>query len=82
MPMVQNPEKNGGLKVGQPAWWTKKAYAYGRGTKPISITVLTNAITDANGVIKKPSEQAICGVAVQQSTKDDVGILLGVPPGP
>jgi len=77
MPMVQNPKKE--LEVGKPAWWANNAYAYGRGTTPISIAVLTNDNKDFASEIKKPNEQAICGVAVQQSTKDDVGILLGVP---
>ncbi len=77
MPMVQSPATN--LEAGKPAWWDKKAYAYGRGKTPISIAVLTNAVGDAD-VIEKPETRAFCGVSVLQSTQDDIAVLLGVPP--
>lgn len=80
MPMIQNPEDGKALKVGNPAWWSKKSVKYGHGTSAINIAVLTNATGEVSDKIEKPETTAFCGVAVQQSTVDDVGILLGVPP--
>ena len=80
MPMTQNPVETNVPTVGAPAWWHKKAYTYGHGTTPISIAVLANKDFADGGVIGRPEDRAFCGVAVQQSTADDVGILLGVPP--
>lgn len=80
MPMVQSPATN--LAAGKPAWWDKKAYAYGRGKTPITIAVLTsiaNEVAD-NDTIEKPQDRAFCGVSVLQSTQDDIAVLLGVPP--
>ena len=79
MPMVQNPADDTMLKAGKPAWWDKKAYAYGRGTNAISIAVLTNE-TGNPAVIERPDVGAFCGVSVLQSTQDDIAVLLGVPP--
>lgn len=80
MPMTQNPVEANVPTVGAPAWWHKTAYKYGHGTTPISIAVLANKEIADGGVIGRPDAKAFCGVAVQQSTTDDVGILLGVPP--
>lgn len=78
--MTQNPVEDDVPTVGAPAWWHKKAYTYGHGTTPISIAVLARKEIAANEDIRLPQNRAFCGVAVQQSTVDDVGILLGVPP--
>ena len=78
MPMVQSPATN--LKAGKPAWWDKKAYAYGRGKTPITIAVLTTTGANVSDAIDKPDVGAFCGVSVLQSTQDDIAVLLGVPP--
>ena len=80
MPMTQNPVEGNVPTVGAPAWWHKTAYEYGHGTTPISIAVLAKNDFALKTVIERPEDRAFCGVAVQQSTADDVGILLGVPP--
>ena len=78
MPMVQSPATN--LEAGKPAWWDKKAYAYGRGKTPITIAVLTSESGQVSDSIEKPETRAFCGVSVLQSTQDDIAVLLGVPP--
>ena len=78
MPMVQSPATN--LAAGKPAWWDKKAYAYGRGKTPITIAVLTSESGQVSDSIEKPETRAFCGVSVLQSTQDDIAVLLGVPP--
>ena len=78
--MSQNPADGKSLKVGKPAWWSNPSVKYGHGTDPINIAVLTSTAGEVSAMIEKPETQAFCGVAVQQSTVDDVGILLGVPP--
>ena len=80
MPMVQNPVDAMMLKAGKPAWWDKKAYAYGRGKTPITIAVLTSENGEVSDSIEKPDARAFCGVSVLQSTQDDIAVLLGVPP--
>jgi hypothetical protein len=80
MPLVQNPIDDKRPAVGKPAWWHEKAFAYGHGTNAISIAVLSSGDFSGNGVIRLPQNEAFCGVAVQQSTPDDIGVLLGVPP--
>ena len=80
MPLVQNPLDDKRPAVGKSAWWHKKAFAYGHGTNAITIAVLSSGDFSGAGVIKRPEAEAFCGVAVQQSTPDDIGVLLGVPP--
>lgn len=80
MPMVQNPIQGKALKVGKPAWWNKEAITYGRGMGAISIAVLANDGANISNEIEKSQDRAFCGVAVQQSTQDDIAVLLGVPP--
>ena len=78
MPTIQNPEDTKRPDVGGKVWWHKKPVQYGHGTNPIYVAVLAKG--EVSDAILKPDARAFCGVAVQQSTVDDVGILLGVPP--